>query len=232
MAGAAAAEGMYQVISAADSTILMVMPSQHMATIMNIGTTLTSVAGPMKFESHIAQSHMDDLGAGERILGHPTHHVRVSSEGTIDITMSGQSCTAELNTIAEMWIAPDVDLREALESSLSTYNAVLGGNGVEIPTATRSSLPPGTSLRTISKTTRPNAEGRMTTVTKTMEYVELARGPLDPALFAAPAEVKVMDMRKLMGDLPAGMLDSAMRETKSKVDSSAGNICKSIGGEP
>lgn len=223
-------EGAYQVLNAADTTVTMIMPQQHSAMIMSIGSALSKM-GPTKYESHVTQSHVEDLGVGERILGHPTRHVRVTSAGTLDITIGGESCTASLNSTSEMWIAPDVDLREMFESYSRVYRSIIDQEP-EVSADASSTLPHGTALRTITRKPGVTADGRPTTVTTTMEFVELTHGPIDPVQFAPPPGMQVMDMRAMMKDIPADALDAAMAKAKQSGGASASHICKALGGQP
>lgn len=210
LAEAGSAEGMFQIMNSSDSTMTMVMPAQRMATVMNVGGMLTGRDLTPKIATHMTKSQVEDLGAGEKILGHATRHMRVTSEGTIDVTFHGQSCTGSANSVAEMWIAPDVDMRGATEATAKVLTGAFGANDIAPGTTSGAQpLPSGTTLRSISKSTRVNAKGQPITVTTTMEFVELAHGPVDPSLFVVPSEYHLMDMRKMMAEMPAGTLDSA-----------------------
>lgn len=229
---ATAAEGIYQLWKSADSTMTMVMPKDRTATVTNVGGMLAGNFGGIKpkIAQHVTKSQMDDLGAGEKILGHPTHHIRVTTEGTVEVTMMGQTCTGTLNNVSEMWIAPDVDLKAAMEAVSKTMSGAFGIADDDLPGAAPSSLPAGTPLRTVTRSTRPNALGRSITVTTTSEYVELTHGPLDPSLFTVPSDYHVKDMRQMMANLPAGMLDSAMNAGAERGASSVAKaMCRSVG---
>lgn len=85
------AEGMYMVFRGADTTLLMVMPQQRMATITGIGPMLGPMQTMMKDaarppDSRSVSRHIEDLGVGQRILGHATRHFRVTLNGTITRT--------------------------------------------------------------------------------------------------------------------------------------------------
>jgi Domain of unknown function (DUF4412) len=230
MRDAAGAEGMYQIMNSADSTMTMVMPNNKMATVMNVAGMFAGRDATPRIATHMTKSQTEDLGAGDKILGHATHHIRVTSEGTIDVTMFGQSCTGNLSSVSEMWVAPDVDLRAAMEATSKTMSTAFGFGDDITPALSTFRLPSGTPLRTVSKATRLNAQGRSVTVTTTTEYVELAKGPLDPSLFAVPSDYHVMDMRHMMADLPAGMLDSAMNAGVAQGASSTTKaMCQSFG---
>lgn len=227
---ATGAEGIYQLMNSADSTMTMVTPKDRAAMVMNVGGMLGGRDIKPKIVQHPTKSQTEDLGAGEKILGHATRHVRTTSEGTVEVTMMGQTCTGKLNNVSEMWIAPDVDLKVAMDATSKTMNGTLGIADDDAPGAAPSPLPAGTPLRTVTRTTGPNAQGRTVTVTTTMEYVELAHGPLDPSLFAVPSDYRVTDMRRMMANLPAGMIDSAMSAGAKRGASSAANaMCQSVG---
>lgn len=225
-------EGTYQVMNAADSTMLTVMPSQHTATILSAGIMAKMKTPRTKFETHMAQSRVEDLGAGERIAGHATRHVRLTEQGTMDMILSGEHCTAPINSTTDMWIAPDVDITQAMSSSMSVFATIVGRDGLPVSSSPRADLPAGTALRSIGQTYRPNAEGQLKPVTMTMELRELVHGPLDPALFEPPAGIKVMDMRAMMKDVPQAAMDEAAARVASETSESSKTVCKSLGGTP
>lgn len=116
----ASIEGMYQVFDGVDSTLTMVMPSQHMATVMGLSMMqLPALSAKPGIAWHLTRSDLEDLGAGERISGHATRHVRVTTAGTMDMTIMGQTCTKRLESVSDMWIAPDVDFG-AVASAFTT----------------------------------------------------------------------------------------------------------------
>jgi hypothetical protein len=217
------AEGMYMVLSPRDSTMLMVMPQQHMATIT--GTGLLGMVKPATaaFKHHVTRKSFVDLGPGERLLGHATHRYRVTTTETSDITIGGQTCTQASDNDTEVWIAPDVDMQPAVQAVASQYGmAGIGGAGIDT-TGNGPSLPKGTALRTVMTLTRQHAGAPMT-MTMKFEIVELSHGPIDNALFSVPADYKTMDTRAMMADVPAGMMDSIMNAQGSNM---AKKLCDS-----
>jgi hypothetical protein len=152
----------------------------------------------------------------------------VTSEGTIDVTFGGKSCTGSTNSISEMWIAPDVDMQGATDAQMKVLSGTFGSSDEGVKGATGASgLPAGTSLRSISKSARLNAKGQPITVTTTTEFVELAHGPLDPSLFVVPSDYHLMDMRQMMKDMPAGMADSA---TDAGLEKGTSSVLKAMCG--
>jgi hypothetical protein len=233
MRDADGAEGIFQIINAADSTMTMVMPTNHMATVMNVGGMMAGREVVPKIVPHVTKSQVEDLGAGEKILGHLTRHVRVTTEGTVDVTLGARRCTGSTNSVSEMWIAPDIDMLAASDATMSVLRDAMGMEEASRPEARASGIPAGTTLRSISKSTRVNAKGKPITVTTTTEFVELSHGPLDPSLFAVPSDYQVMDMRKMMAQMPAGMLDSALESgTQQSGSAMLKALCNESGGKP
>src|SRR5665213_2577379 len=100
----ASIEGMYQVFDGVDSTMTMVMPSQHMVTVMGLSMMqLPALSAKPAIATHLTRSDLEDLGAGERISGHATRHVRMTTAGTMDMTIMGQTCTQRLESVSDMW---------------------------------------------------------------------------------------------------------------------------------
>ena len=210
-------DGMYTITRLADSTMTNVMPSGHVASIMAVPTLGAFGGGATAIATHTSRQDVEDLGAGERIMGHATHRYRVSTEGTREVTRNGQTCSRSTDAVTDLWIAPDVDIAPAMRLMLGQFGGQaqvdtmiqLSSTGVARP------LPKGTPLRSISRTTRTDSTGKPHTVTTTLEYSELASGPIADSVFTVPAGYRVMDMRTLMATLPAGMMDSVRQAAAS-----------------
>lgn len=216
-----AAEGMYMVMNDADSTMMNVMPLQRMAMIMSPNAMPGGQTMPgFKMKARSTTGSYEDLGDGGVLLGHATHHYRATSKGTLDITMGGKTCSRPMESVTEMWVAPDVDIQPAMRMALGRYSNVVDVSGVtDDASPMAKAVKAGTPLKTISRTTERDATGKPTVVTMTMEYTEFERAQIDPAVFRAPAGFQIMDMRAMMADLPAGMMDSvmsAMSDTQTK----------------
>jgi len=217
------AEGMYMVLSPRDSTMLMVMPSQHMATITGTGVLGMAKPAMAAFKHHVTRKSFVDLGPGERLLGHATHRYRMTTTETSDITVGGQTCTRNSDNDTEVWIAPDVDIQPAMQAAASQYGiAGLGPIGVDT-TGGGPALPKGTPLRTVLTMTTQHAGTPVTMSTK-IEIVELSHGPINDALFTVPADYKTMDTRAMMASVPAGTMDSIMNAQGSYM---AKSLCDS-----
>ena len=221
-------EGAYQLFDAVDSTMTMVTPRSRTAMVMGL-SMMQMVPGSKTptMSIHRTRSDIDDLGAGERIAGHATHHVRVTTDGTMDITILGNTCTQSLASVADMWIASDVDFG-TVASAFSTKLEGLIGSGpatIEQTGVAQAALPKGAALRTVSRAMRPNAQGVPIAITTTMEIVDISRQPIDAGAFAIPSDYQKMDMRTLMANLPPGMLESAMKTAGTAASEGAKKRC-------
>lgn len=234
MAALAAVEGSFTVFDFVDSTVTTVMPNQRMATVMGLGMMRDAQAGQgMTMAQHLTRSDLEDLGAGERISGHSTHHVRVTSAGTLDVSMMGETCSRQIQSVSEMWIAPDVDFGAVAAAATQRLGSLNGGQAAVVTQdgIASAAMPKGTAIRTITRTTHPNAQGKQVTVTQTMDIIDVNQRPINAAVFAVPADFQTMDMRKMMADMPAGMMDSAMKAGRAKGAPSVARAICGTGGQ-
>jgi hypothetical protein len=211
------AEGLYTIMNDADSTMTMVMPSQRLASITNPSAMFGTIRPAMpSVKRHVTISGIEDVGDGGLILGHATHHYRVTTTGVVEMMMDGQTCTKDVGGVSDTWIAPDVDLDPAMKLTLGHFSPLVGSEAIaQSISDAATGLPKGLALRTISKHTEADAHGVPRTVTTTTEYVELSRAPIDVAVFRVPADYKVMDMRKLSARMPPELLDSIVSSRPS-----------------
>jgi hypothetical protein len=191
------AEGLYTIINVADSTMISVMPAGRLATIMRRPAAPVALSLP-KTANHVTRNELQDLGAGERLLGHPTHRYRSTVEGTADVTLDGRMCTRPLNSVTDLWMAEDVDLLPAMKLVLQHHGMSGDAMAQHLSRADRSRMPvKGMPLRMISRHVTLDAAGVQRTITTKMEYVELSAQSLDAGLFQAPEGYRVMDLRNL-----------------------------------
>ena len=216
------AEGMYMVFRAADTSLLMVMPQQHLATITGMGPMLSPIHSAIKSgvdapDTRSINRKLEDLGAGERILGHATRHVRVTATGTV--SYANHQCTSRVDSETEYWIAPDVDIETPMTESMKSVMPGLFSDDLDPADSSASDLPKGTEMRVIRRAHETDAQGNPIVVTTTTEIVELRHGVLADSLFQPPKTYQVMDTRQLMKDMPAGFMDSIMTNMSSRMSS-------------
>jgi hypothetical protein len=223
MPTAGAAEGTYMLYDTADSTVTMVMAAARMATVMSIPTLPKMEMPHISSISHDASSH-EDLGPGEKILGHATHRYRSTTHGSMNIEMGGEICTRATDAVTETWVAPDVDLRPAYDAVMkqfahSGFGALMEGADSASSHDTVSPEDRGTPMRTVMRRSYTDSAGTVHTVTTTTEYVEISHAPIDATAFAVPSDFHTTDMRKAMAQMQnnpksAAMFDSLMASHK------------------
>jgi len=195
-------EGFYTLLNDTDSTLTTVMPGQRSAMVMANPMSLLKEDGIPTVDANTTTQSFEDLGAGEMILGHPTHHYRTTTAGTMTIKIGDEVCTRSANADTDLWVAPDVDIVPAMRSVMSHYTAMFPDSAKMKSAGASSSRVRGLPLRTKTRTVAVMPTGESRVIETTMEYVELSNAPLDPSLFAVPADYHVTDMRAEM----AGML--------------------------
>lgn len=208
MANASSLEGAYVLRNRADSSTMMVIPSQQLVTIM--AGPMLSLSAPFKpqVSQHVTTENVEDLGSGDRILDHATQHYRVTRRGTMEIKLGDQSCTRPIDDVSEVWIAPDVDLTPAMQSALGQTGAEIGDLLKQDPPT---KLPKGGLLRAVTRSSRPDVQGGSRTITATVEITELSQASLDSSLFVVPDGYRRIDMRQALAQAPAGMRDQATK---------------------
>jgi hypothetical protein len=141
---------------------------------------------------------MRDLGAGEPILGHPTHKYRITESYVAQTTLLGSPCRRTTNSVETIWAATDLQrveqLRKYVLDSRPTTNVELGpvGDSLARLRLHRERLINGLILRGESVLTRPSAAGAPIKVTMTTEVLELSHGPVPRSMFAVPADYKML----------------------------------------
>jgi hypothetical protein len=135
---------------------------------------------------------MRDLGAGETILGHPTHKYSIATSDVTQTTIGDRLCRRTVNSVEQIWAATDLDRQERLRNYVHDPRPnVTGGRGpVQDSLARlrihRERLINGFVLREIVTNTAPDATGVVRTTTATLEVTELVHGSIPRSVFAIP----------------------------------------------
>lgn len=208
-------ENSYTLVNDSDGTFTTVMPGERSAMVMANPMSMFADHPKPTVSANTTTQSFEDLGAGEKILGHATHHYRMTTTGTTTIKIGDEVCTRPADAESELWVAPDVDILPAMRSMLAHYSGLLPDSEM----AKRSPSAPavqGVPLRTKTRTTAVTPSGEKRVIETTVEYVELSNAPLDASLFTVPSDFRVTDMRKQMAGILAqagasGVMDSTMQ---------------------
>jgi len=223
--------GGYMLLRGADKTFAIVNPTEKTAVTMSgeglggmgFGAQGASARGSRAPDKAVVEVSdkpstfdWEDLGAGEKILGMPTRHVRLHGTSTSDTKAGGRSRPTTDEGTAEMWIAtriPGVDA-EALRAWSNSFGRSLRSNS-ELAATPRGAefvreFGAGMPLRTIIYATGTDEKGRVRTDTARMEITELTPGKIDPSMFQIPADYKTVDMRGVAKSLDSAFKASGM----------------------
>jgi hypothetical protein len=207
--------GVYSIIDPTAGTTTVVMPSMRMVTITSSG----SVSRPKGFTVDVAdgaKSSIEDLGAGEQIFGHATHHFRVTMDYTMLITVGDDSCSQHVAGTVESWMTTDIDfIPEMLTSRRGLAGPATSAVAAKLKDLETGHKLAGYPIRMVMSTTTTHADGPPALVTTTSETTELTQSELDPYTFVAPADYRTMDMRNLT--MPGGAMDAAMKTAGTTV---------------
>ncbi len=210
----AATAGLYSLLSDSDSTLTSVMPEMRMATVMNFGASGPMPARVKSGAEHMTTDSLEDLGEGETMLGRPTHHYRETRVGTLDVAMGDQMCVQHFNSVDDAWLSLDPELLASMAADKTAGMSAIASVAPDL-SSNSGKMPKGMALRSVHTSTSGSVRAPKT-VTMTMEVVELEQGELPDSLFVVPADYNKMDMRKVMADMPAGLMESAMKTAMAK----------------
>lgn len=227
--GQSPVELFYMILNSEDSTLTAAVPSQHRAVVMDLASMDAAKKGGVSYANRrLTKSELEDLGDGGRILDHATHHYRVTMVGTVDIVAAGRTCTSRIDAVSDLWIAPDLDLGSGLPTALKQFGLSTGVDmSVDDHGVAPVKVPKGMSLRSVARSTTPNATGKEITVKTTSEVVELMEEDINVARFRVPDDIQTNDVRKSMG---RATIDSTLKAGAAATSEGiAKSMCASSG---
>jgi hypothetical protein len=151
---------------------------------------------------------LEDLGAGEPMLGHATHHYRQTLDYAVEISIGQEKCRRTTRTSTEIWAAPDVAMGTVARAALDgrTMGFVVEGDAKQKIESLMGHRITGERLRSRQTTIGTGSDGTLRRISATMEITELTHEPLDASLFEIPAGYTMSDMRN-----PIPGLDDSLR---------------------
>ncbi len=215
--------GIYMIVDSTAGTMMTIMPAQSMAMIMD--TAMLAMAKPTYTMSDVGTPNLktEDLGAGEPVLGHPTHHFRTTSVTEMKYTFGDESCSKKSKIVAELWTTnePDVpDLEDVMKRMARNSGPGAPDDAAAKIQALARGKVQGKLLMQTMTTSVPTAKGDSVTSHMRMQINEMKRREIDPADFEAPAGYHTMDMREMMKGMDPSMLSDAMAATNASMKKS------------
>ena len=219
--------GSYMLIRGEDKTFAIVNPEQKAAVTVNgegfgggegmgVGAGRATNNAVVKVSQKDSKFDWEDLGAGEKILGIPTRHVRVKSSGTSEVRVLGKTQTSTDEGTADIWIAtkvPNIDASALRAWSNSFGRGLRRTNpGLVDPRAEeyQQKFGEGLALRTVMVVNGTDDKGRARTDTLRAEITELKNAKFDASQFEIPKDYQTVDMRGVAKSLDSAFKASGM----------------------
>jgi Domain of unknown function (DUF4412) len=220
-AGAASPRG-YMLLDANGRKFTMVNTVEKKAVVMDpsgIGDALGGLGktGLVKMDITDYTVNVEDLGAGDRILGHPTHRYRISRSYSAKVKIAFISRSSRNQSVSEVSLTPDFINDPAFQLFAEHFANRLQGSGSSMQQMIEANrkVPKGFPMRSVETATSTDDKGHASTSTTTSEVTELVRANLDAADFQVPPGYEVADLGATMAD--AGRkIDSAKADCEAK----------------
>ena len=209
--------GGWMLVESDGARIAIVDPSAKQVTVMDSLTTLGGMAGlggMVQMAVRDTSSRIEDLGAGETILGFSTHKYRMTIGYTMEMSMMGRAVPMRTEQVTVAHMSDDVGLLdtgfELFEKSFrSSMGGLTGSEAASTITALNASRPKGFPLLQ-EMTSRIIRGGDTTSTRSSFTVTELTRGGVDAADFTVPAGYARNDV----GASARGALDEASAAMK------------------
>lgn len=197
-------KGGYVMVKDGGATMYMVDPAEKQYYSFNmeqmfagLGSTLKMMGGMVKMTMTDVKIDVQDLGAGERIQGYPTRHVRQTQSHTISVSVLGRKSSTTSADTTEMWIAPE--LKHVGNPFLQMGGAAAGmdfGNPdyKKQSLAAQAKIPAGFPLRSVSRSHSTDEKGKTSVVVSTMEVTNFRKGDVPASVFAIPGDYTEVPM--------------------------------------
>lgn len=182
--------------------MVMVMASQGMAISMDMSMlgNIGSMAGISMPKFSDMTASLDDAGAGEKMLGYPTHkYVQHST-----YTMTSDKGAVKMDVSGDMFMTTDVPglaegLQKFAEMFAGAFSGMAGAAGKDMADAMKGKMPKGFPMKVAVTSKQTDAAGVVTNLSTTVEVTEFTKATFDSADFEVPPGMQVMDMATMMG---------------------------------
>lgn len=213
-------KGSYMLLDAEAGTLTMVDPSEKKAMIMDpagMTSALGAVgkSGMMKMEINNPEVKVEDLGAGERMLGRSTHHYRITRSYDMSMQVMMIHRKSHHVGVSDAFLTDELINDKAFAAFAKRFAVNMqgfGGEGMQKLMEAEKNTPKGFPMKVTTSNTETSEKGEVTSSTTTIEVQELARASMDASVFEVPSGYEVVDMRKQMADLQAKMDEAKKKE--------------------
>ncbi|HEV8408981.1 MAG TPA: hypothetical protein VGQ30_00645 [Gemmatimonadaceae bacterium] len=179
-------DGQYLLVSGDGETVTIVKPNERSYTVLNADEFAHIASMGLRIAGNVVTMKLRDsdfkterLGAGEKIAGRPTQHVRVTEHWTMDVGAMGYTKPVRQSVEMEYFYDPTLKLpRNPLMEIIASAMTVLPStdeNFAARADSVKNSLVRGTPLRTIITQREDNGRESRTVLEVTKIGTELAK---------------------------------------------------------
>ncbi|MCC7054149.1 MAG: hypothetical protein IT355_12865 [Gemmatimonadaceae bacterium] len=179
------------------------------------------MGGMMQMTVKDTSSQVEDLGAGETVLGFATRKYRVTTRYTIEMSMMGRALPMRTEQSSVVHLSNDVALLDAGFSAFdkaftSSMNGITGNQAAEAIMALNASRPKGFPLIQ-EQESRVIRDGDTTTTRSAYRVTGFSRSAVGPADFTIPADYSRNDVGASLRDAKA-KANEAMQQAAGAAD--------------
>jgi hypothetical protein len=163
------------------------------------GELTQALGGMMKIEVTDVHASMESLGAGEKLEGYSTLKYRLTTNYTMNMSIMGHDSHTPTHTVADIWIAPDLDpiMNPQGRPDLSK---VVTATGMMAPLTTAiikayANVKPGLMLKRVSTSTSGEGD-KVRTSSMTTVVSNVKKGSIPASVFEVPAGYTKVEMPK------------------------------------
>jgi hypothetical protein len=201
-------KGTYFIVKDGGQQMLMVDPGQKQYMKWDIASMfagmskmVNAVGGVVKMQMSDVHIDAHDLGAGENIQGYPTHHVQMTQNYTVNVSVFGRSRKTHNQSTTDYYFAPSLHIANPFVSN-SQQMAMLSQmdmfNNSDYKTqmmAANARIPKtGVPLKTVTTVIATDEKGKAETTVTTMEMVNFHASNIPASAFAIPSDYKMVEM--------------------------------------
>ncbi len=206
--GAFGGKGSYFLVLDGGAKMLLVDPSQksYMAWDMasmfaGMSKVVNAVGGLVKMEMSDIRIDAQDMGAGPKIQGYSTNHVRMTQNYTISAKVFGRSSKTRSETTTDYHFAPA--LRSLSNPFVSNSQAMAMLSQMDMfnnpdykrqMTAANAKIQYGVPLKSVSRTVSTDDRGKQQVSLVTSEMVNFAKSNVPSSTFTVPAGYQMIQM--------------------------------------
>ncbi len=194
----------YVVVKDGGATMYMVDPGEKQYYAFNmeqmfagLGSALKMMGGMVKMTMSDVKFDVQDLGAGERIQGYATRHIRQTQSHTLTMSVLGRKNSTTSHDTTDMWIAPELKLAGNPFLQLGAAASGIDFGSPEYKKqfqAAQARIPAGFPLKSVTRNHSTDDKGRPSLTISTMEVTNFQKGDIAASTFAIPGDYKEVQM--------------------------------------